>query len=155
MHHLAAVAGRHQQGSESEQVGFCSYCGQIGDGAQRVCSNCGLGVRLHTDVRAFDSVGGPFLIVRGDGLISAASSAAERELPHEGPLVGRPLLSLFASRDGDLAGVVALAASGNEGIVRMPVEALEAKRRFRGSFQATIAGCAHPRAALVVIERGP
>jgi hypothetical protein len=155
VNYLAAVAGPHQHGSDKEQIGFCSYCGQIGDDAQRVCASCGLGVRLQTDRHALTSGDAPFLIVRGDGLVSAASATAERELPRQGPLVGRPLLGLFTSPDGDLGSAVALAASGNDRIIRIPVEPLDKARRFRHAFQATIAPCAHPRAALVVIDRVP
>ena len=156
MTHLAAVAGRHQQGSDIDEVEFCSYCGQIGgDGLLRVCGSCGLGVRLRTDARALDSDATPFLIVRGDGTISAASMAAERDLPHAAPLVGRPLLAVVASADGDLAGAVALAASGCEGLATMSVEPVDPGRRFRGSMHATIASCGEPRAALVVISREP
>lgn len=151
---LAAVAGRHQHGSDSDQIGFCSYCGRIGDDLPRVCGDCGLGVRLRTDRRALRSPS-PFLIVRGDGVVSAASAAAERELPHHGPLVGAPLLSVLAPREGDLAGTVALAASGNGGVARIPVAPVATTRRFQGALQATIASCGEPRAALVVLERTP
>ena len=156
MTHLAAVAGRHQQGSNSEEVEFCSYCGQIGgDDPFRVCGSCGMGVRLRTDARALDSDATPFLIVRGDGTISAASMAAERDLPHSAPLVGRPLLAVVASVEGDLAGAVALAASGSAGLARMQVEPVDAERRVRVSMHATITSCGEPRAALVVIRREP
>jgi hypothetical protein len=154
--HLAAVAGRHQQGSDIDEVEFCSYCGRIGgDAPLRVCRSCGLGVRLRTDARALHSDQAPFLIVRGDGTISAASIAAERDLPHSGPLVGRPLLAVVVSEEGDLAGAVALAASGSEGVATMAVEPADPGRRFRGQMHATITSCGEPRAALVVIHRVP
>ena len=154
MTYLAAVAGPHQQGSEDGDVEFCSYCGRVdGDKAARVCGHCGLGVRLRTDARAFHDDSEPFLIVRGDSVISAASATAERELPHAGTLIGRSLLALFACPDGDLAGTVALAASGSAGVATLPVEPLQATRRERGPMEATIASCGEPRAALVVVRR--
>ncbi len=156
MTHLAAVAGRHQQGSDILEVEFCSYCGRLGgEGLQRVCDACGLGVRLRTDGRALDGDAAPFLIVRRDGLISAASAAAERHVPHYGPLVGRPLLAVLSSDEGDLAGAVALAATGAAGIAQMRVEPVDPGPRFRGSMRATIASCAEPPAALVVVQRTP
>jgi hypothetical protein len=153
--HLAAVAGGHQQGSETVEVDFCSYCGKLGDGLRRVCDSCGLGVRLRTDARALDGDAERFLIVRRDGLISAASAAAERDLPHRGPLVGRPLLAVLSSLEGDLAGAVALAATGTSGVARMQVEPVDPRPRVSGSMYARIASCGQPPAALVVVHRVP
>jgi hypothetical protein len=116
-----------------------------------VCAACGLGVRLHTDARALKSSGAPFLIVRADGRISAASATAEREF---GSVVDRPLLTVFTSPapEGELSRAVALAAAGEGGLATLPVARL-GSGRFRGSLRATIAPCGDPAAALVVLER--
>jgi ribosomal protein L37E len=146
--YLAEVAGNHPHGSDREEVGFCSYCGRLGgDDQQRVCSKCGLGVRLRTDWEALRSPGAIFLIVRVDGTISAASATAEREF---GPVVDRPLLSVVES--SDLPAAAAEAAGGNGGVVTLPVTRADG-RRFRGGLRATVAPCGDPPAALVVVER--
>jgi ribosomal protein L37E len=150
--HLAAVTGSHLQEIPENEVFFCSYCGRTGgDTRQRVCSTCGLGVRLRTDARALKSPGAPFLIVRADGRISAASATAEREF---GDVVGRPLLTVFASpaAEGELTRAVALAAGGETDLTTLPIAPL-GRGRFRGSLRATIAPCGDPAAALLVLER--
>lgn len=153
--HLAAVAGGHLQGGDEEAIGFCSYCGRIGAvSQQRVCSDCGLGVRLRTDARALRAPGAAFLIVLADGTVSAASAAAERALGGVEPLAGRPVLALLAARDAgtNLATAVALAAAGGGGVVALGVDRLEGNRRS-GALEVTIAPCGDPQAALLVLER--
>ena len=88
--HLVAVAGSHLD----DEVEFCSYCGRIDGAAERVCSHCGLGVRLRTerDVLTPDAA---FLIVPSDGRVSAASAAAERVFGFD--VVGKPLAALDLS----------------------------------------------------------
>ena len=133
MIHLAAVAGSHE-----EEIGFCSYCGRLDDEGQRVCSECGLGVRLHTDADVLRSPGSSFLIVRADGIVSAASAAAERLL---GQTVGRPVATVLGNRD--LPAAVAKAAAGRPAPVRLPVDGMT----------VTVAPCGLPPAALVLLER--
>ena len=133
MIHLAAVAGSHE-----EEIGFCSYCGRLDDASQRVCSECGLGVRLHTDADVLRSPGSSFLIVRADGIISAASAAAERLL---GSTVGRPVASVIHSQE--LPPAVALAAAGRPAPVRFRAQGMT----------VTVAPCGLPPAALVLLER--
>jgi hypothetical protein len=82
---LVAVAGSQAE----DGVEFCSYCGRIDPDSDRVCSHCGLGVRLRATGDVSVGPGTAFLIVRRDGRVSAASAAAEQLLgPH---LVGRRL----------------------------------------------------------------
>ena len=133
MIHLAAVAGSHE-----EEVGFCSYCGQFRADDGRVCSECGLGVRLHTDAAVLRSPGASFLIVRGDGIVSAASAAAERLLGHT---VGRPVGAVLSSAEVPRA--VALAAAGRPAPVSFQAR----------EFTVTVAPCGLPPAALVLLER--
>ena len=153
MSHLAAVAGSHLQGSD-EAVGFCSYCGSLERDGQRVCSECGLGVRLQTSARVLRSAGAAFLVVRADGRVSAASAAAERMLATHGDLVGRPLMALVVSRatEGELARSIALAAAGDTRVAELEVDLVGTIRR-RASVRATVASCGLPPAALVVLER--
>ena len=133
MIHLAAVAGSHE-----EEVGFCSYCGQFQADDRRVCSKCGLGVRLHTDAGVLRSPGASFLIVRGDGIISAASVEAERLL---GRTVGRHVRAVLNSNEVPPA--VALAASGRPDPATFRVQEMT----------VTVAPCGDPPAALVLLER--
>jgi hypothetical protein len=132
--HLAAVAGRH----DDQAVQFCSYCGRFGDNGKRVCSNCGLGVQLETEADALRSPGSSFLIVRADGIVSAASAAAERML---GNTTGRPACAVLPS--SELIQAVALAAAGRPAAVTLSVAGLA----------VTVAACGPPAAALVVLER--
>jgi hypothetical protein len=90
--HLVAVAGSHTE----DGVEFCSYCGRFDSDTERVCSHCGLGVRLRTDKDVSIGPEAAFLIVREDGQVSAASAAAERLLGRH--LVGRQFAAI------DLAG---------------------------------------------------
>jgi hypothetical protein len=146
--YLATVAGSHRQGSQAEEIEFCSYCGRLGGGEQeRVCRACGLGVRLRTraDVLTFEGV--PFLIVRADGIVSAMSATAEREF---GDHVARQILTVLES--SDLAGAVASAADGKGGVVTLSARPLVG-RRFRSRVGVRVAPCGDPRAALVVVDR--
>lgn len=146
------MAESQPHGGDDSDVDFCSYCGRLGgDAPFRVCTSCGLGVRLRTSSRALGSESDTFLIVRADGVISAVSAAAEREIPHdEGPLLGQSLLALFTSED-DLAGVVAQAANGHPGVASLTVTPRQHGRNLR----ATVAPCGEPPAALVVVTRKP
>lgn len=75
--HLSTAAGSHTDG---EEVEFCSYCGRLDADNERVCSECGLGVRLRTGKDVPVGPDAAFLIVREDGRVSAASVVAERLL---------------------------------------------------------------------------
>jgi PAS domain-containing protein len=147
MMHLAAVAGGHASAREQdEKVGFCSYCGQLDGGEQRVCPTCGLGVMLETDRTALKAPGAAFVIVRSDGRISAVSAAAERILGGQDSLIGRPLLALITGKG--LARLVAMAGADRGGPFTLEVDRLGG-----GRFHATVATCTHPRAALIILER--
>jgi hypothetical protein len=145
-----ALTGRY----EEQTVDFCSYCGQFSDDGQRVCSDCGLGVRLHTDAAVLRSPGAAFLVVRGDGRVSAASAAAERMLSGHGDVVGRPLLTLLSapSSEGALSHAVAVAATGQPGVSEFTVDLVGGGRGTR-DLQASVAPCGLPPAALIVLER--
>jgi hypothetical protein len=131
--HLAPVAGSHE-----EEVRFCSYCGQFQTDDRRVCSKCGLGVQLHTDAGVLRSPGSSFLIVRGDGIVSAASVAAEQLL---GPTVGRHVRAVLNSNE--LPPAVALAAAGRPEPATFMVQEMT----------VTVAPCGDPPAALLIVQR--
>lgn len=152
MSHLAEVAASHLQGSD-EAVGFCSYCGRLEIERQRVCSACGLGVRLQTSAGVLGSAGATFLVVRSDGRVSAASAAADRMLAMDGNLVGQPLAGLITSRedDGALARAVKLAAAGDPRVADVGVALVGARRRC-AEVRARVTACGLPPAALVLLE---
>ena len=151
MTHLAAVAGSHV---DEDSIAFCSYCGQIDGDTQRVCAECGLGVRLETTGGVFDSPGAAFLVVRGDGRVAAASAAAERLLDGHGELVGKSLLGLVTTPadEGDLARAVSLAAAGSRRVQTLP-GVLAGTVRRRAAVELKVAACGVPPAALVVLDR--
>jgi PAS domain-containing protein len=148
--HLAAVAGSHVD----DAVGFCSYCGRLDADTQRVCSECGLGVRLQTSREVLRSPGAAFLVVRADGSVSAASAAAERMLGVHGELVGKPLMTLVTTPEagGGLVRAVALAAAGEPEAHEFDVQLFGTAKR-RATVRATVASCGLPPAALVLLER--
>ena len=151
MTHLAAVAGSHVQ---EEAVEFCSYCGSLEFEGQRVCSECGLGVRLATADGVLRAPGAAFLVVRADGRVSAASASAERMLTTHGDLVGKPVLALLPSPDStaELTRLISLAAAGDPRIVEVDAELVGTARR-RAVVRAKVTACGLPPAALVVLER--
>ena len=96
--HLMAVAGSHKE----DGIEFCSWCGRSDSDSERVCSHCGLGVRLRTTPDVAIGPEAAFLIVREDGRVSAASATAERMLGRH--LVGRQLAAIdFAGREATYA----------------------------------------------------
>jgi hypothetical protein len=131
--HLAAVAGSHEA-----EVEFCSYCGQFQAGEGRVCAECGLGVRLRTDGSVLRSPGATFLIVRGDGIVSAVSKAAEQLL---GDVVGRHVRAVLNSNE--LPPAVIRAAAGDADPATFSVD----------DMTVTVASCGLPPAALVLLVR--
>jgi hypothetical protein len=145
------VAGSHVH---EDAIGFCSYCGHIDGNTQRVCTECGLGVRLETSGDALKSPDAAFLVVRRDGRVAAASAAAERMLANHGELIGKSLLGLVTSHedDADLSRAVSLAAAGNGAVTRLPAM-LTGTVRSRAAVELTVAACGLPPAALVVLER--
>ena len=150
MSHLAAVAGSHVE----ETVEFCSYCGRIASDRQRVCSDCGLGVRLQTSAPSHELHGAAFLVVRSDGRVSAASAAAERLLATHGDLVDKPLMTLVADpgAGAQLTRAVALAANGAADAAEVEVDLVGVTRR-RAPVHAKVTACGLPPAALVLLER--
>ncbi len=86
--HLVAVAGSHLD----DEVEFCSYCGRFDSETERVCSHCGLGVRLRTDRQVLHPDAAFLIVPAGDGHVSAASAAAERIFGRD--VVGEPLAAL-------------------------------------------------------------
>lgn len=154
MMELAAVAGRHrQEDGRGEEVSFCSYCGRLGAGARRVCASCGLGVLLHTAPGVLDTPGAAFLIVDVEGSVSAVSAAAERLLGRLEDVIGRPLPAVLTAEDGsaELEVAVTRAATGVGSPQTVAVVQVESDQRVPG-LQATVATCAEPRAALLVLR---
>jgi PAS domain S-box-containing protein len=154
MMELATVAGRHrQEDRREEEDSFCSYCGRLGAGARRVCASCGLGVLLHTSPGVLDSPGAAFLIVDVEGSVSAVSAAAERIVGRQEDLIGRPLPSVLVAEDGSptLEVAVTRAATGIGSPETVPVVQVQEGQRVPG-LEATVATCAEPRAALLVLR---
>jgi hypothetical protein len=95
-------------------------------------------VQLHTDAAVLRSPGSSFLVVRDDGIVSAASAAAERLL---GETVGRPVSAVL--RHPDLLPAVVVAARGRPAPVSLSIAGMT----------VTVAPCGLPPAALLVLQR--
>jgi hypothetical protein len=140
-------------------VRFCGHCGEsprMVDIASRVCDRCGLGLVLETIADAAPDPGAPFLVLDGGLTICAMSAAAERDLAiEETSAIHRHVSDLLVAADAEpgtgalLADVVVRAARGDGEIATI---AVRPTNTFGVFFQARIAPCGPPRAALVVLD---
>ncbi|MCW3065348.1 MAG: hypothetical protein JWN32_2520 [Solirubrobacterales bacterium] len=138
---------------------FCGHCGNPPTAAQpstRVCDRCGLGLVLETVVEAAPSRGAPFLVLDTGLMICAMSAAAQRELAvDETEAVHRHVNELLVAADAEpgtrasLADVVVRAARGDGETTTI---AVRPAHTFGVFFEARIAPCGPPRAALVVLH---
>jgi hypothetical protein len=137
---------------------FCTNCGKLYPAEaeepryphrERVCENCGLGVLLSTDMEMLTRDGMPFLVVKGDLSISAASEAALNLFEIDwSEMIGKPVLSLLDSpiRGAELADRVSRAAGGAGDVSLLRVQ-------LRGwPYDVRVGRCGAPRGALVVFE---
>jgi hypothetical protein len=150
-------AGRSRAGMAAgdEPVRFCTHCGAIGELgkddalAGRVCAECGLGVVLSCSREALTENKAAFLVVKGDGEVSAASVAADRALGAKAhSLEGRPLLELLepGAASQELSRRVTRAAGGDARVSMVPAVLAD------GAFvNARVGSCGEPRAALLVL----
>jgi hypothetical protein len=137
---------------------FCGYCGHPPSSAQpttRVCDRCGLGLVLETVLEAAPRRGAPFLVLDTALMICAMSAAAQRELAvDETEAVHRHVTDILVAADAEpdtgasLAEVVVRAARGEGDPTTI---AVRPANTFGVFFQARIAPCGPPRAALVVL----
>ena len=138
---------------------FCGHCGHPPVSAQpstRVCDRCGLGLVLETVIEAAPSPGAPFLVLDTALMICAMSAAAQRELAiDETDAVHRHVGELLVAADSEpgtgasLADIVVRAARGDGDPAEL---AVRPANTFGVFFQAKIAPCGPPRAALVVLD---
>jgi len=138
---------------------FCGHCGHPPESVQpatRVCDRCGLGLVLETVVEAAPSAGAPFLVLDTALMICAMSAAAQRDLAvDETEAVHRHVTELLVAADAEpgtgasLADVVVRAARGDGDTTTL---AVRPANTFGVFFQARIAPCGPPRAALVVLD---
>lgn len=136
------------QGSDSRPhaVRFCTHCGALEHEApQRVCGRCGMGVLLSCMPGLLTRVGAPFLVVRSDLRISAASVGVRALLGDPDELVGEPLLDVV-SGDPSLPRWIGRAAMGSKRVVSV------ALRRDARRINGRVAACGDPPAALLVLE---
>lgn len=137
---------------------FCGHCGHPPsqpDSSARVCVRCGLGLMLETVPEAVPTPGAPFVVLDGALTVCALSAAAERALATTEPhAVDRPVTELLVAADCEasdrmtLAGAVMRATNGAEDVVRV---ALRPSHTFGVFFEARVAACGPPSAALVVL----
>jgi hypothetical protein len=138
---------------------FCGYCGHAPSSVQpttRVCDRCGLGLVLETVLEAAPSPGAPFLVLDTALMICAMSAAAQRDLAvDETEAVHRHVTEILVAADAEpdtgatLAEVVVRAARGDGDPTTL---AVRPANTFGVFFQARIAPCGPPRAALVVLD---
>jgi hypothetical protein len=138
---------------------FCGHCGQPPTAVQpatRVCDRCGLGLVLETILEAAPKPGDPFLVLDTALTICAMSAAAQRDLAvDETEAVHHHVTDLLVAADAEpgtgasLADVVVRAARGDGEPTTI---AVRPANTFGVFFQARIAPCGPPRAALVVLD---
>jgi hypothetical protein len=138
---------------------FCGHCGQAPISAHpntRVCDRCGLGLVLETVIEAAPEPGSPFLVLDTALMICAMSAAAQRELAiDETDAVHRHVGELLVAADAEpgtgasLADIVIRAARGEGDPAQIAVRPANTYGIF---FEARIAPCGPPRAALVVLD---
>jgi hypothetical protein len=137
---------------------FCGHCGHpptVAHGT-RVCDRCGLGLVLETVLEAAPEPGAPFLVLDTALTICAMSAAAQRELAiDETEAVHRHVSELLVVADAEkgsrasLEDIVIHAARGDGDTATIAVRPLDT---FGVFYQARIAPCGPPRAALVVLD---
>jgi hypothetical protein len=144
--------------ANDERIRFCTNCGTLFDPEppdvkhphrERVCPVCGMGVLLSTGREMLSEDGEPFLVVRNDLIVSAASEAITELLGVEwDSIVGRPLLSLLDSplRGSELARRVARAAGGAGDV------SLQRVQMGGRTYEVRVGRCGDPRAALAVFR---
>lgn len=156
--HLAAL---HVVGGEVSAtqpvIGFCGHCGEPPidpASAARVCERCGMGLMLES--AAPPAPGAAFLVLDRTLTVCGLSAAAERELAIGEPLaVDRPLSDLLIVADSEpgegmsLIAAVVRASHGDADVVRVVVRPPDTYGVF---FEARVAACGPPPAALVVLE---
>jgi hypothetical protein len=136
----------HASDALTGDVRFCSHCAVVSsDAPQRVCARCGLGVVLACAPGLLTRSGMPFLVVKSDLRISAASTAVESLLGDPQALIGQPLLDVV-SGDPSLPRWIARAAMGSHRVTSVALR--KGPRRVNGR----IARCGDPAAALLILE---
>ena len=157
MRHLAQVhpGSAYGHAAGDALTHFCTHCASLFDepaARRRVCPRCGLGVVLTCSSATLDAPGAAFFVVTTDLRVSAGSKQAEDLFSVHDGIFGRPLMSLVTSPAGigELAQLVAAAASGTMAPSTIPVESAAAKLDL--ALEARIGGCGNPPAALVVVE---
>ena len=129
-----------------EVARFCTHCGALAhESPQRVCATCGLGVVLSCAPGLLLRPGAPFLVVKSDLRVSAASVGVEPLFGPPDALIGQQLLDLV-SGDPSLPRWIARAAMGSHRVVSV------ALRRGARRINAKVAACGDPPAALLVLE---
>jgi hypothetical protein len=147
----------------TDRIRFCSRCGIVREehelrftppDAERVCSDCGMGVMLACGRDALPGERMAFLIVTEDLRVSAVSEAAERIFGSERDLVGTMLFATISCPLGleEMATRVARAASGDRDVILLPIELERGARPSFRNLEARIASCGPPRGALVALE---
>lgn len=129
---------------------FCGRCGHAPDpedAVSRVCRRCGMGLVLRAAPEVAPNPLHAFLVVDRAGDVAALSKRAERVLGvEERAAAGSPLVSLVQGEELDAA--LHRAASGEGGVVELPVQVLDAQA---SAWWARIGPCESPQAALLVL----
>ncbi len=159
---LAAAAAPAPAERTAPDVWFCGHCGARPevDGssapAERVCSDCSMGLLLQAGADAAPSPGAAFMVLDGTLSVCALSEEAERLLAtSETEAVNRHVTELLVPADAEapgpenLAVAVTWAARGDETMRHVVVRPATT---FGVRLRARIASCGPPRAALLVFD---
>lgn len=159
---LTAVPTSAPGERSAPDVWFCGHCGARPEvhgtsaPAERVCSDCSLGLLLQAGADAAPSPGAAFMVLDGTLSVCALSEEAERLLAtSETEAVNRHVTELLVPADAEtqgpenLAVAVTWAARGDKTMRRVVVRPAAT---FGVRLRARIASCGPPRAALLVFD---
>jgi hypothetical protein len=158
---LALVPQPTEDREHSQQIHFCSHCGERQDPERaltsRVCDSCGLGLVLQASDASAPEKGAAFLVIDNSMSVCAVSSEAEQLLAtRETESVNRHMTEILVPADAEaqgaqnLAVAVTWAARGDDTERMVTVRPTNV---FGVRLRARIAACGPPQAALLVFDR--
>jgi hypothetical protein len=159
---LAVVSTPAPGERRAPTVWFCGHCGARPDidgtsaPAERVCTDCNLGLLLQAGDDAAPAPGAAFMVLDGTLSVCGLSEEAERLLAtSETEAVNRHVTELLVPADAEAQGPENLAVAvtwAARGDVATRQVVVRPATTFGVRLRARIASCGPPRAALLVFD---